>query len=730
MNDAEASPLKVDERVRAALLWDRPALLVRDDVGCRQWRDALELQFVDFGDVAGSDTLSLAAHVVYAAMSGDRARIIELRGALRAGGGIGELFDRLLGLGLTLDDVEADRVALAAARVLVGDLADADLRARLLVRLVAFAELRGARDLSRAAAQDAVANTSATTRLGVVARRWAGQFGIEVPNFNSWAVTDTPEDPLLALPWVQRAVIEASAAMAAERFEQQLAGVWDSTFHVGRTRFDELLATHAQAEWCGALGLRSDVRKLLSTDILTGGAGTADQVRWGLLVWATEPSAKRVSAAVRRAERELGASDAAELMAAVRRAPNIVDDARIQVAAGVWDLLDDSAADDLLNWLLKADVDRSAARRNHVVSALLWRRPASWAEAFADADQTARTQMLAALDPGDLAAAPDDLRQLLATHEATAPHGSIPQSLAAALRFVATGLPITNAEQIDAPDVLELLDWNSNAVTPELVGAVTAKMTTAARERLNEAAQGKFGFGSYDTGQLLGCLASYLPRRPADVIDTLLATCRHADAPAAWQFGALEGLFALRRVGHVSPDDVSVVRDLRLAPRRELFGQEISAAAMRANQLRVLVPEIDADDVAWLAVCGRGSDVKARLVAMVAFGAISDAEGITADWSLVGGLFDPDDDVVVSAIGSIGQRGVSAASGARLIVRERLFELAVSATAAARREVVMIAAKRPELELADVVVRARQDRAWTVRREADASPSTDHVAGG
>lgn len=727
MNGADANPLIIDDRLRAALLWDRPTLLGREDIASRQWRDALQLRFVDFGDVVDRDTLSLAAHVVYAAMSGDQMRAAELRGELRTDGRTGELFERLLGLGLSIDDVEDDRAALAAAEVLVEGLADADLRARLHVRLIAFAELRGARDLSRAAAEHAVADTLATTRLGVVARRWASQVGIDVPNFSPWTSTDTPADPLIVLPWVQRTVIDAAAAMASRRFEQRLAGVWDSSFRAGRTEFDDLLAAHAQAEWCGSLDLRSKIRKLLSTDILTSEAHTPDQVRWGLVVWASEPSAKRVSAAVRQAERHLDAADAAELLAAVRRDASIVEDAQIDVAAGVWNLLDDSAADDVLAWLPAATANRSASRRNNVVSALLWRRPATWTDIFAGADATTRTQMLTSLDPRDLDAAPDDLRQLLAAHAADAGQDSIPDGLAGALRFITTRVPIDDFEQIDAGDALELLDWTPDAVTPEVVSALAAKLTAAARERLQEAAGGSFGFGRYDTDQALGQLASYLPTRPTDVIDTLVTTCGHPASPASWQFGALEGLAALRRAGHLDQEDIAVVRELRLVPGPELFGEEISAASMRANQLRILAPDVDADDVAWLAVCSRGSDVKARLIAMVAFGATTDAEATAVDWSLVGGLFDPEDDVVIRAVGSIGRRGLSADSGAEPVARNRLIDLAATASAAVRREVVVTAAERPELELADLVVRARNDRAWTVRREAEVSASTDHA---
>ncbi len=103
--------LEVDARLRAALLWDRPTLLGLSDSGSRQWRDALELNFVNFGELE-DDLLSVAGHAAFAAFTGDQPRAAALRESLSSHGRVGELFERLLGLGLELDDAESDRNAL------------------------------------------------------------------------------------------------------------------------------------------------------------------------------------------------------------------------------------------------------------------------------------------------------------------------------------------------------------------------------------------------------------------------------------------------------------------------------------------------------------------------------------------------------------------------------------------------------------------------------------------
>src|SRR4051794_1355582 len=64
-------------------------------------------------------------------------------------------------------------------------------------------------------------------------------------------------------------------------------------------------------------------------------------------------------------------------------------------------------------------------------------------------------------------------------------------------------------------------------------------------------------------------------------------------------------------------------------------------------------------------------------------GAFGDLEpGASAvDWSLVGGLFDPSDDVAVQAIAAVARRGLSSAD-ATAVARERLRQIARSGATA------------------------------------------------
>lgn len=723
MNRDEDAAVTLDDRLRAALLWDRPGLSRHEDSGTRQWRAALELEFVSFGNLDVADVLSLAAHAVRATALVEGARAAELREELRSAGAVGELFEWLIGLSMSDDPLEQKVAALHAARPLLGRLADTDLRARLLVRLLNFAQFLDASDVVPSMAEQAVELTSPDTRLGVVARRWASRYGQEITGFNPYARTDTPDDALLTLPWVQRTVIDSVSSMATDRLARRLASVWDSSFHVGRTKFDDLLAAQAQAEWCGALDLRSQIRRLLATELLSDRRHPTVEIRWAIEAWVTEPGAKRVTAAVRSVEQDLDAESAAALWQSVRADTRLDDDAVVDVALGLWDLLDDDVADDLLRWLVVADVRRSEARRDNGVNALLWRRPATWAETFVQGDEEVRARMFAALDPHDLEAADEQLRAHLIAYTGDDVESVLAgvgepatDALRLALAYLAGDAPIQI--RVLGSVAVELLDWQPTALAPESIRATLNDLVASARDRLGKASEGTYGMGMHDTGQLLGRLASRLPRPDAAAVEVLFATCQHPSVPARWQFGALEGFNAMRRAGLLRDDDLRRIGELEIAPGREVLGEHMSAEALRAAQLRVAGAIGDDEDIAWLAVCSRGSDVQARLIAMHALTEMPETGAATVDWSLVGGLFDPQDDVVSAAVGALGRRGLHSGGGPTAVAQSRLRRLAETGSVAVRRAVIVVAQQREELALSDVLTRALLDRSWMVRREA------------
>jgi hypothetical protein len=199
----------------------------------------------------------------------------------------------------------------------------------------------------------------------------------------------------------------------------------------------------------------------------------------------------------------------------------------------------------------------------------------------------------------------------------------------------------------------------------------------------------------------------------------LLDTCQSPDVLRTWQFGALEGLSALQRAGLLSADDLEQVRTLELQPGRDLLGERIGPEALRAAQLRVLGEALRESEVTWLAACARASDVRARLVAIHALAPVIDTQPSTVDWSLVGGLFDPSDDVTIAAGAVIDRRGLTDPFGPTAVALDRLAALTSAGGVRVRHAAVLTALRRPELDLNRVADRARKDRSWIVRNEVE-----------
>ena len=107
MSDVDADII-VDERLRAALLWDVPRLQ-GDDGGLQQWRRALRLDFINLGPLDDEDVVSLAAHAVEAGMTGQTERVDNYALALTRLGPAGSLMRACSASGLSETSMVAPR---------------------------------------------------------------------------------------------------------------------------------------------------------------------------------------------------------------------------------------------------------------------------------------------------------------------------------------------------------------------------------------------------------------------------------------------------------------------------------------------------------------------------------------------------------------------------------------------------------------------------------------------
>jgi hypothetical protein len=720
---ASSKDFDVDERTRAAIVWDYPTLDARrEDIGCKQWVKALQLTGTDFGELQAHDPISVAAHIVHGVTGGD-ADVPELREILRHAGSSGELFELLIALVFSLGDMDWQDVFDQAADV-VERIVDPDLRGRLLLRLAVFAGDKG--DVGRIGGvlSRAIELTGTDTRLGVVIRRMAFFRGIAVFGFDPFTPTDTPADPLLSLPWVQDVAFTAVAGLAVSDLEARLADVWDTSLHIGRTRVNELQSAQLQTEWCGSTDLRNTVRKLLSAHLLSGAARFPEQTQWALLSWAAT-GGKQLTSAIRNSEAALDSASAADVLSATQADPTVGRDATLAVALGLWDLLTDAACDDLLHWLLALPDYEDDQRWAVLLANLRVRRPQTWERAFGLEDSGTQLRMLQVLDADEVGKVSESVQ--LRAAEFAAAGERLPAGVRWALELtVASDLP-NEMSRLAARDILELLDWRSDVVPTEVVSHVVRELVAKCEERLVEAAGGKLGFGGQDIGALLGRVAAYLPQANADVVAVLVRSVTSTSVSRSMQFGALQGLAVLRGEGHISEANLEAIRGLQLAPARAVLGESIETDVLRAAQLRVLAPDLTADEIAWLAVCCRGQDRQARLVAVVALGESGDAARITVDWSLVACLFDPDDSVVVRALEALAMRRVITERGAAAVVSQRLSDLVRAGSPSVRRAAAWTAGRMQAPDVRHLLADAQTDRRWTVRDTARAAAGSTRL---
>jgi hypothetical protein len=702
----------MDARLRAALLWDVPWLESADG-GAQQWLRALRLEFVRLGDLNADDLLSTAAHVVQAMMRGDTATAALHRSTIAELGETGQLLAGLLALWLELDPPDAVGQTVDDVTEIIRRIQDTDLRARLLLRLAAFALHHRQQQQARTALREAVNITDLSTRLGVAARRWAVSEGVEIAGFDPYATIRTPDDPLLTLPWVRWQALDAATAISGERLEHHLRGVWDTSFHIGRTKQDELLAAYTQADWCGALDLRGVLRKLLSSQMLLGETQKPDQRRWALVSWATSPQAKAVPAAILASEDQLDAAGAADLLAEVRRDGIAGWQPYVEAAAGVWDLLDDDGARSLLHTLAGLEEQPDSPQLGSLFANLLWRVPDAWADIFVDANDTTRAAMVQRLDPDHIEIMPAALKRAIGEYRKQLGEQTV-FDLALAFTEQGTTGSLTPSSSADA---ITLLEWRPGSVDPSTIESFVDRLQAGARSVLEEARENAWGMGDAGTRHLAE-LAIHLPNLPHSVIDILIEMCEDDHSAAAWQFGALEGLMILRAANQLPDADVERIRRLHIAPGRGLFGEKISPTLLRAAQLRVYVHSLTDTEVTWLATCARGSDVQSRLVAVAALGDIGSDATPTVEWSLVSGLFDPADEVVVRAVAALTDKATASADVAA-VVQARLSDLYQNGSRMVRRQIVRAAANHHQLAAEEILTAARRDRAWSVRREAN-----------
>lgn len=711
--------------LQAALLWDLPTLRGLGD-DARAFIEALSAPPWD-PEQWGDGPLSRAAHGVLSARVGEEDEAERQLRALSTIDGSALLASLLVGW-LLRDRKVAGR-ALEDAFHLVEQVEPPELRSRLLLKTAALARDIDANDLQVDAIRASLTSAPAGSRLLRVARMSAvdvGLMGLE----EAWSTETGPYDALLSVPWVEELALDASTTLAKDRLLDESRGAWGYTFRAGTTPVDRLLAADAQASWAARHDVRNDVRRQLGAALLSGHATHTGQWVYGCWAWVVS-NGQQIRSVIRRADPHLDQDAALAIIAAVQETGGVPnrEERLIETAAALWHLFPDDTVEDVLRRFALSDPLPLVEDVQGVLGANLARRsPQEFFRCWQAAPESARLLTLSKLSAGDVATLDDRSRRCLrdaGAYAIEAAHSYETAALTVTLTAHLDGIRAATAlaDTICAGSVtgaIEILELAPEALSSDRRTWLVEVLWDLIDALVSDAHSGKFGFGSGSSLIALGKAATGMADASRS-IGKLLAVAEDGRCSSRQHLEARQGLTWLRHADELTTEDVARVRLLPDHVERTFDDAGLTASVLYAARLGVLVPEVSNKERLDLLASARDPEPRVRQLAIAGLGRLlKQAPGDDAEWALVGGLFDPSDDVVRTTLWTV-RDGCLLSEGPLTVAAKRLERLSsgqasdvrAAAVGAARR---LIAEELPGLAL--LVSRALQDPSWLVRHAA------------
>ncbi len=524
------------------------------------------------------------------------------------------------------------------------------------------------------------------------------------------------DDPLTSQPWIRALAFSSTAESALNEFIDSLKGAWSFTFRMGRRPIDKLHAAQGQADWACALGLRDELRRLLSAHILAADETTASEKVWAAEIWLLAGGKERVRV-LRRIERHLtGANGTAlleRLLASPRRSLPPAD-----LGRGLWDIVDDKGIRLLLEGVDPGSPDDVGARdARRVWGNLLWRAPDHFIAAWSRLDEDRRVSALGELSVNITDRLPAERAEQMLVACAQQPDTSGTRALGVALATNLERFELASRLQasLDPMEVRSLLAWR-----PDSVDMATARHAIEATRASVEGTRrsvldGTIPLGAYDARHMLGELTAMVNDDSGVIAELLADIALDVRMPPDHLLGALQGLWALQRVDMVALEILDRIRESgdAVGPSVEV---RLESEALRAAKLRLLGGHLLDDETRSLLAWCRRPTVETRLLALAAL--LEHARRGTADHTtttaLYGALYDPSDDMVVTALGAVAE-GLAKGGGDRIVGAAARTAYEGSGTRVRVAAVRAAMAVGADTEAAIVLERAAKDPSWQVR---------------
>jgi hypothetical protein len=597
------------------------------------------------------DLLGRAARGIWAEFSGEPDLAIGVYSELAESGDDDE---RLLGLCLLCwTDLDLDPARIDQARKEIERLREAELKARLMMKLV-YAAFEYKWD-------------DQLPELLALARKWAPEdsllayaisgedynlFGGEFPKFRPAIV-----EPLTEQRSITSMLGDVACDALKKEIEERGRSPWLLSFSIGNTPLRQPYAAEMQARWAGAIWLRSEVQTQLSVHLLRGGAETPGDYASAVALWALG-NGRQIPQVISLAEPHFDEASADFILTSLMRSDVLAlrfDDRMVETAIECWDLISEGTAVNLLNRLQPSATYHPVTKRVAVLYSLLaLRAPTRWEERLDELTEEQVRAIVFAMTPAvaervSLSAARHLYQAVLTAEEIET--DALPT--VAALMSRIGDMEEFEPGDVVAPQVIVRLARSGSQMVGEAeLRGVVEKLTSQIEREVEDARKGSGALKPENPMNTLASAVVKLGELPQQTRELFVGIVKDASLPRNMRYDAAKCLVTAVYRGVWDLDsEPELIESMPEAGAEGFFGSYspslIGAAkvelAMAGGKIEEYLPSLIA--------LSRDPDARVRIDASEAAAIGRHHENHEfLEATLLSGLFDPSDKVVQRAL--------------------------------------------------------------------------------
>jgi hypothetical protein len=660
--------------LRAALLWDRPALIRSDGQGAREFVDAMDLR--SFGSTpAEGDVLGLAAQAILDEASGEN--LDDALSTYRQMAESRDLDARLLGFCLLCwSGLDRDPARIKEAEEEIQRVDDPDLRARLTTKLISAAFefhwdelIPGLFDRAREWAREgsmlsrAIENEAFNLMGGEWPQGWPNE-----------------QDPLTEYRWIGDKNAAAAKKIVTTTVEEKAKSPWTLSFSVGEASLNEPFAAEMQARWAGAIWLRSETQLQLAAHLLSGAAQGAPEWANGVRLWGLA-GGRQLRHIIDSAEPHFDAGSADFIIESLLRDGPLADrfDGRaVEAAVECWDLISDSTAIALLDRFRPMGSGHPEIRERGVLWGILSLRvQAAWEKRFTALTDEEALALIETMSPMVAERLPRSAAERLGSLGESAPiPATAVETLAALIERASQGHAVLAVEDLPANVVINLAWRRRELVEEKRLRSAVDHLTDEIERIADDAMRGTGELAVQNPFNPPSFAAVELGEIPERSLNVLLSIASDPSTPRDLRYQAIRSLAA-----GATHDAFDLDRVPHLLEQIPEAGAEALWATYPPNLVRAAKTELAMAAglvdryLPLLLVLSRDADTRVRIDAIEA-SSLARRRGtdFRLESILLNGLFDPNTKVSQRAINAFGELA-PVDPAVRLALRERLPDL-------------------------------------------------------